>query len=130
VTGPTGSTGPVHLPPGWPREVLPPGAAGFEESATAWLLDQCPPEYRAHPVFRRHLVVLVRAAAHHVAGAVEGGRAAYRSARTELAGLVPADVVEQALQAYEAEGSRLVSVSRQVGLVEDAVRGRRYVPRM
>ena len=40
------------VPPGWPRRVLPPAVPGWEESAGAWLLDLCPPDYRGYPVLR------------------------------------------------------------------------------
>ena len=53
-------------PPGWPRQVRPPGAPGWEHTAVAWLLDICPPEYRSYPVLRRHDVVLARFAVLHV----------------------------------------------------------------
>ncbi|MGH8869045.1 MAG: hypothetical protein ACRDYU_13750, partial [Actinomycetes bacterium] len=54
------------VPPGWPSEVRPPGAPGWERTAVAWLFDLCPPGYRAHEVLRRHPAVLARFAATHV----------------------------------------------------------------
>src|SRR5205823_5855961 len=53
-------------PPGWPRQVRPPDAPGWEHTAAAWLLDLSPPDYRGYPVLRRHLVVLARFAALHL----------------------------------------------------------------
>ena len=53
-------------PPGWPRQVRPPGAPGWERTAVAWLLDVCPPEYRSYPALRRHDVILARFAVLHV----------------------------------------------------------------
>ena len=47
-------------PAGWPREVRPPGAPGWEASAAAWLLDLCPADWRGYPGLRKHLVVLAR----------------------------------------------------------------------
>ena len=44
----------------------PPGAPDWESAAVAWLLDQCPPEYRTYPTLRRHAVVLARFAVLHV----------------------------------------------------------------
>src|SRR3712207_7595058 len=52
-------------PPGWPFQVHPPGAPGWERTAASWLLDICPPEYRSYPVLRRHDVVLARFALLH-----------------------------------------------------------------
>src|SRR6478735_8198433 len=53
-------------PPGWPAPVRPPGAPDWETTATAWLLDLCPPEYRTYPAVRRHPVVLARFAVLYV----------------------------------------------------------------
>ncbi|HTY71302.1 MAG TPA: hypothetical protein VMI11_02640 [Actinomycetes bacterium] len=120
----------MSVPPGWPREVEPPESDGFVESAAAWLLDQAPPEFRAHEILRRHPVVLARFTAHHVAGALGAARDGYRSARTELRDVVSPEVVAEALQAWEAEGARLLALSRAVDLVEQALRGKRFVPRL
>ena len=40
------------------------------------------------------------------------------------------DTVEAAVQAWHAEGARLLKVRREVGLVEEALRGRRFVARL
>jgi hypothetical protein len=118
------------VPPGWPQQVLPPQAAEWERSAVAWLFDLCPPDYRAHEVLRRHPVVLARFAAGHVESAVEAARQGIRTARAELRDLVPPEVVDAAIAAYEREGRRLVQVAREVALVDAALRGRRHVPRL
>jgi hypothetical protein len=120
----------VPVPPGWPVEVHPPGTDGFERTAVAYLLDRCPPEYRAYPVLRRQPLVLARFAAHHVDGAVKSARAGYRNARTELRDAVSPEVVAEALEAWETEGARLVAVARSVDLVEQALRGKRFIPRL
>ena len=117
-------------PPGWPRAVRPPGAPGWERTAVGWLLDLCPPEYRAYDVLRAHPVVLARFARQHVEASVEAARNGYRTARADLSGLVPPEVVEAALGAYDREGRRLAQASRQVILVESALRGERWVPRL
>ena len=96
----------------------------------AFLLDQCPAEYRGHDLLRRQPVVLARFAAHHVAGAIEAAREGYRQARTELRDAVGPEVVAEALQVYETEGARLVAVARQVDLVEQALRGKTFIPRL
>jgi len=115
-----------QAPPGWPRGVVAPGVPGWEESAAAWLLDQCPADYRAHEVLRRHPEVLARFAAHHVAAALEGARAAYAGARRELRDRVDPEVLDAALRALEAEGARLSRASREVALVEEALQGTRW----
>lgn len=118
------------VPPGWPPEVLPPQAPDWERSAVGWLYDLCPADYRSHEVLRRHPVVLARFAAGHVGSAVEAARHGIRTARAELKGVVPPEVVDAAIAAYEREGRRLVVVSRQIALVDAALRGERHVPRL
>ncbi len=121
---------PDLVPPGWPAEVLPPQAPEWERSAVGWLFDLCPPDYRAHDVLRRHPVVLAGFAAGHVASAVSAARDGLRTLRAELKGVVPPDAVEAAIGAYDREGRRLVRTGRQIALVEAALRGERYVPRL
>jgi len=118
------------VPPGWPEQVLPPQAPDWERSAVGWLFDLCPADYRAHEVLRRHPVVLARFAAGHVGSAVEAARTGIRTARADLRGVVTPEVVEAAIAAYEREGRRLVQITRQIGLVDAALRGERHVPRL
>ena len=117
-------------PPGWPPSVRPPGAPGWEATATTWLLDISPPEYRSYPVLRRHPVVLARFAALHVAGGQAVVRRALSEARGVLRDVVDPDTVEAALLAWQAEEARLLAEQRAVGLVEEALRGRRFVARL
>ena len=118
------------VPPGWPPEVLPPQAPDWQRSATAWLLDLCPPDYRRYAGLRRHVVVLARFAVLHV----EAGQAACRrglsEARADLGQVASPAVVEAAVQTFQLEEARLIGVRRAVGLVEEALRGRRYVARL
>lgn len=118
------------VPPGWPAEVLPPQAPDWERSAVAWLFDLCPPDYRAHEVLRRHPIVLARFAAQHVGAGVQAARDGLRSVRDELRGVVPPEVVEAAIAAYDREGRRLVLAGKQVDLVAGALSGKRWVPRL
>lgn len=120
----------AHAPPGWPAEVPPPPSPGWDHRAVAWLLDRCPPEYRGYPVLRRHPQVLARLTAHHVDAALDAGRRATATARADLTDAVGADAVEQTLAVLDAERVRLIGERRAVALVEDALRGRRYVPRL
>jgi hypothetical protein len=66
------------------------------------------------------LAVIAR---HVVTGAVDGARAGYRIARTELGEAAPPHAVDAALQAYKDEGRRLAAAARAAGLVERALRG-------
>ena len=120
----------LSVPPGWPPQVRPPGAPDWQRTAVAWLLDLCPPDYRAYDVLRAHPVVLARFARGHVEAGIEATRRGLATARAELRGLVPPEALDAALGAYEREGARLLATARSVGLVEEALRGRRYVPRL
>jgi hypothetical protein len=117
-------------PPGWPRAVRPPGAPGWEHTAVAWLLDICPPEYRSYPVLRRHDVVLARFAVLHVEAGQAAARRGLSEARAELRDVTDQDTVEAAVETWHAESARLMAERRAVGLVEDALRGKRYVVRL
>jgi len=117
-------------PPGWPRQVRPPGAPAWERSAVNWLLDICPPEYRGYDVLRRHDVVLARFAVLHVEAAHAAVRRGLSEARTTLRDVADADTVEAALEVWQSESSRLMAERRAVGLVEEALRGRRFVARL
>jgi hypothetical protein len=94
------------------------------------MLDQCPAEYRGHEVLKRHPVVLARFAAHHIEAALAGARAAYGAARRELGERVTPEVLEASLRALEAEGARLARASREIALVEDALLGGRWTPKL
>jgi hypothetical protein len=124
------SRGKPALPPGWPEQVRPPGAPDWEQSAVAWLFDQCPPDYRAYDVLRRHPLVLGRFAASCLDGAVTAAATGLRTVRAELRERVPPEAVEAAVAAYEREGNRLQAARRAVDLVERALRGERWVPRL
>jgi len=117
-------------PPGWPAQVRPPEAPGWEHTATNWLLDICPPDYRAYDALRRHVVVLARFAVLHVEASQAACRRGLSEARADLRDVALPAVVEAAVQAFQREEARLVAVRRAVGLVEDALRGRRYVARL
>jgi hypothetical protein len=118
------------LPPGWPREVRPPGSPEWERSAIAWLFDLCPPDYRAYDVLRNQPAVLARFAAHHVQAGITAAKAGLGTARHELADLVEPEVVAAAVAAYEREGARLMATSRSLALVEEALRGGRFVRKL
>ncbi len=120
----------LYTPPGWPRQVRPPGAPAWVRTATAWLLDLCPPEYRGYPVLRNHEVVLARFALLHVEGMQAAVRRGLSEARGVLRDVVDPDTVEGAILTWQAEQARLGAERRAVGLVEEALRGRRFVARL
>jgi hypothetical protein len=115
-----------YLPPGWPIEVHPPGSDGFERTAVGWLLDRCPPDFRAYEVLRKHPPLLARLAAEQLAAAVAACRDGYRTARADLRDVVPAPAVDQLLAAYEREGRRLAADVRAADLVGRALRGETF----
>ena len=118
------------VPPGWPEEVRPPDSPDWERTATAWLFDLCPPDYRLHDVLRRHPPVLARFTAHHVQAGIEAARRGLATARDDLRDVADPETIAAALAAYEREGARLVRTQRAVGLVEEALRGRRFPARL
>jgi hypothetical protein len=117
-------------PPGWPARVRPPGAPGWERTAAGWLLDLCPPEFRGYAVLRRHDVVLARFAVLHVEACQAAARRGLSEARAALRNHTDADTIEAAITTWQAEEARLLVERRAVGLVEEALRGRRFVARL
>jgi hypothetical protein len=122
---------PTHVaPPGWPRAVRPPDAPDWEATAERWLLDLCPPEFRGYPALRRHVVVLARFAVLHVEACQASVRRGLSEARAELREVAALDVIDAAIRTWQTEEARLAVLRRAVGLVEEALRGRRYVARL
>ena len=103
---------------------------GWERTAGSWLLDLCPPDYRAYPVLRAHPVVLARFAALHVESAQVAVRRGLSEARAVLRDVADADTIDRAVVAWQAEEARLLAASRAVVLVEEALRGRTFVARL
>ena len=120
----------AYTPPGWPAGVHPPGSEEFESTAVAWLLDVVPPDYRLHGVLRRYPIALAALARYHSKACVEGARQGYRAARAELADALPPHAIDTVLAAYRKEGARLAATARAVGLVERALRGETFTPKM
>jgi outer membrane biosynthesis protein TonB len=110
--------------------VHPPGSEDFESTAVGWLLDVVPPDYRLHGVLRRYPVALATMARYHSKACVEGARQGYRTARTELAGALPPHAIDTVLAAYRKEGARLAATADAVDLVERALRGEVFTPKM
>jgi hypothetical protein len=120
----------AYIPPGWPAGVHPPGSEEFESTAVGWLLDVVPPDYRLHGVLRRYPVALAALARYHSKACVEGARQGYRTARTELADALPPHAIDTVLAAYRKEGARLAATAQAVDLVERALRGEVFTPKM
>ncbi len=118
----------TYMPPGWPAGVHPPGSDDFGSTAVGWLLDVVPPDYRLHGVLRRYPVALAAVARHHTRACVEGARQGYRTARAELAGVLPPHAIDTVLAAYRKEGARLAATARAVSLVERTLRGEDLTP--
>jgi hypothetical protein len=110
--------------------VHPPGSDDFESTAVGWLLDVVPPDYRLHGVLRRYPVALAVLARYHSKACVEGARQGYRTARSELAGVLPPHAIDTVLAAYRKEGARLAATAEAVDLVERALRGEEFTPKM
>jgi hypothetical protein len=81
-------------------------------------------------VLRRYPVALAAMARYHTKACVEGAREGYRTARTELGGALPPHAIDTVLTAYRKEGARLAATARAVGLVERALRGEVFSPKM
>lgn len=117
-------------PPGWPQEVPPPGVPGWERRAIAFLFDQCPPDFRGYELLRRQPVVLARLAAEQTGAAVAACRHGLGTVRAELRDVVTPEVVDETISLYEREGVRLTRVEQSIRLIEAALQGRRFVPRL
>jgi hypothetical protein len=120
----------AYVPQGWPESVRPPGSEDFEESAATWLLDVVPPDYRSYAVLLRHPAALAAMARYYTQACLEGARNGYRTARTELAETVPPHAVDGVLAAYKTEGFKLAATAQAVELVERALRGEVFTPRL
>ena len=121
---------PVYVPPGWPTKVRPPGAPDWESTAISFLLDCCPPDFRAYRVLRNHPIVLARFAARFVEGQHRCSQEGIAEIRTSLKDVVASGVIEAAAEAWLAEEARLARTRRAVLLVEQALRGQAFVRKL
>jgi hypothetical protein len=120
----------AYAPPGWPDEVRPPGAPDWEVTATAYLLDCCPADFRSYRVLRNHPIVLAQFARHFVEGQSQAAQEGLAAVRTGLQDFVEPSVLEEATQAWLEQSARLVRTRRAVAMVEAVLRGRTFVPKM
>lgn len=96
----------------------------------AWLLDQCPADYRLYEPLRRHPAALAWIATRHVEASVEAAREGYRRARVELGESLGPEGIAEILAVLEREGLRLRAVARAASLVSEALQGGRFIPRL
>ena len=120
----------VWVPPGWPAVVRPPGSQGWVRTATSYLLDCCPPDYRGYPVLLKHPVVLARFARQFVSSQLMATQANLAGARPDLMDWVETATVEAAVAVLQAEEARMVRQVRAVSLVEQALRDVRFTPKL
>ncbi len=107
-----------------------PGTPDWERTAAAYLLDCCPADFRRYPVLRRHPIVLAQFARHFVNGQAQAAQDGLADARTGLQAHVGPTVVEEAAQAWLEQAAQLARTRRAVALIDDALRGRQYVPKL
>lgn len=117
-------------PPGWPAAVPPPESPGWQVPAVSWLLDHCPPDYRAYAGWRRHPIALAWVARRHIDAQLVAMRQAYRDVRVELGDHVGPEGLQQVMADLEAEGVRLLAAQRSAALLFEAFSGKRFVPRL
>ena len=108
----------------------PPGAPDWEVTATEFLLDCCPADYRRYQLLRRHPVVLARFAVSFVEAQVQAGREGLGGVRVSLAEFVAPQVVAEAVDVWSQQQASQVRVQREVGLVEEALRGRNWARKL
>jgi hypothetical protein len=100
----------------WPRDLVDAAHPDFLEHAERWLLDRSPPEWR-NSKLRGSADALAWAVSHHIDGAQEGARRAYREARTRFEEPLLARV-QAALESY---GAHLLTVKRELAQVRRAL---------
>jgi hypothetical protein len=120
----------AHAPAGWPHGVPPADTPGWERRAVGWLLDHCPPDYRAYVGWRKNPVALAWLARCHLDGQITAMREAYRTARVELGPHVTPEALAEIISQIETEGLRLRAARRGAELIHQALQGRRFVPRL
>jgi hypothetical protein len=121
----------IDVPPWWPDAVHRPGSPDWELSAVSWLLDLVPGDWREHGVLRRYPTLLGRLAAAQTAASLEATREGWRTLRRDVGRgerRLPPEVVEEAMAAYERQGTRLVDLTRQVDAVRQVLDGRTWIP--
>ncbi|MCB0922824.1 MAG: hypothetical protein KDC08_13565, partial [Actinobacteria bacterium] len=102
---------------------------GLAENVTGWLLDRLPPEYRTSPL-RRHPLVLAMCARLHAQATLAGTRDVYRDLRAELRDHLDPTDIQAALVGLEDLAAQFSRSEREIDLVEQALRGQVWKPRL
>jgi len=108
---------------------LPGPGEGLAENVTGWLLDRLPPEYRTSPL-RRHPLVLAMCARLHAQATLAGTRDVYRDLRAELRDHLDPTDIQAALVGLEDLAAQFSRSEREIDLVEQALRGQVWKPRL
>ena len=108
------------VPPGWPKDLPPAGTAEFDARVASWLLDRGPAELRTSNL-RNSPLALAFVVSQVLAGSCEGVRAAYRTARNDLAGRMDQPEFVAVQTGLEALGAQLTASKREVDLVSNAL---------
>jgi hypothetical protein len=74
--------------------------------------------------------VLAWLAGHHVGAELTAVQQALARVRADLAEELPPGTITALVETLEAERVRLIGVRRGVALLEEALRGHRYIPRL
>ncbi|MFI6900561.1 hypothetical protein ACIBKY_04830 [Nonomuraea sp. NPDC050394] len=110
------------LPDGWPPDVPVPGADGWPDKATGWLLEAMPPGYRAHrAVLATHPLQLARSAHGHTVRARDAVQESYRGAAVALRDQIPPEAITQVLEVHRAELARLSALQQAIEHVGQAL---------
>ena len=108
------------VPSGWPKDLPPAGTAEFDERVASWLLDRGPAELRSSSL-RSSPRALAFVVSHVLSGSCEGVRAAYRTARIDLADRMDPPEFAATQSGLEALGAQLMACKREVDLVANAL---------
>ena len=120
---PVGTDRQIYVPPGWPFKVRNPGESFWEESATEYLLDCCPPDYRQHSVLRKYPLALAYLAGEHVQAQLVANFQAKSKIRHSLSKRLDPVAVEAVIEVLHREENRLQDVRYGVVLITRALLG-------
>ncbi|MBU6243791.1 MAG: hypothetical protein KGP12_01115 [Actinomycetales bacterium] len=107
-------------PPGWPRDLPPPGSQDFEDRVVGWLLDRGPGELRTSGL-RAYPVALAAYLERYAQACLDATRESYARARVELGPHLRPEELQAVHRALEVEGARLLQVQRELRLVAQAL---------
>jgi hypothetical protein len=108
---------------------LPPISDEFDQRVVGWLLDRLPPEYRTSAL-RSHPLILALAARRHAEATLAGTREVYRDLRAELRDHLEAAQIDAGLTSLQNLAASFSRSVREVTMVEEALRGHVWKPRL